>query len=696
MKSLKRDFKKSGDNKSKLDGRLIFLSAIIFFMFFSLVFRLYKIQIIDFDYFSSMASAQHNIYSELKAKRGEILLKKNIDNSYYYIATNKDFSSLYIIPRLIGEDDIYRLVENFYITFHQDEVIAEVDKFLEEEELRELDEELLYVDSLNMSDEEKALKKNEVRIRRSNLVFNEEWLEFKKMKRDLEIEERKQSVISSYYDKFKNSDKYSRMLKRKVDDESLLLFYFNFLKEELNLISPNDLHIKGGKIIKKDDEIDISSRIRGFYYEWESLRSYPEKTLLAHLSGFCNYDNIGNYGLEEFFNSQLSGEDGYLLGDKGTYKGEKIIIEKKEYKAPVNGKNLVLTIDYAVQVHVCNKLKEASEKYLFDSGSISVMDPKTGKIIALCNWPLFDPNNYQEAETAAVFDNQFLSHQYESGSVFKTITMAASINEGGITPHTTFEDKGQIMISGWDKPIRNSDYATYGAHGVVSMNYALENSLNTGAIFAANKIGKETFSEYLQKFGFGERVGIELSGEAPGNISNLTVKNVKDIDFATASFGQGIAITPLQLLSSYAAIANNGLMMKPYIVDEFLDDDYNLVEKTNPRSIRQVISEETSKSVSAMLFNVIEDGHASSAGVQGYYIGGKTGTAQIPSPKGGYYTDRYIHNFIGYGPINDPKFVMLVKFDNPKTVKYAASSAAPVFGEIAEFLLKYYNVPIER
>jgi cell division protein FtsI/penicillin-binding protein 2 len=696
MKSLKRDFKKDGDKKKKADGRLIFLSAIIFFMLFFLISKLYKIQIVEFEHFSELASIQHNIYNEIKAERGDILLEKNINNSYYSIAANKDFALLYIIPRLLNDDDIYRLIENFYTTFHKEKVLEEVDELLKEEEEKDLADELKYVDSLNISEEEKVLKKEEVKERRANLIFNEEWMEFKKTKRELEIEERKQKIISSYYDKFENSDKYSRMLRRKVSDEDLILFYFNFLKEEQELSSVDDLYIRGGKIIAKSDAKDLSTSINGLYYEWESLRYYPEKTLLSHLTGFCNYDSIGNYGLEDFFNTYLSGEDGYLLGDKGTYKGEKIVIDKKEYKAPVNGNDLVLTIDYAIQTYVCGKLKEASEKYLFDSGHISVMDPKTGKIIAVCNWPSFDPNNYQEVEDVSSFDNQFISYQYEPGSVFKTITMAASINEGKVSPGTEFEDKGQIMIKGWDKPIKNSDYSTHGAHGVVSMNYVLENSLNTGAIFAAEKLGKESFADYLQRFGFGEKVGIELSGETSGNISNITTRNVKDIDFATASFGQGIAVTPLQLLSSYSAIANDGVMMKPYLVDKIIDKKGDIVENIEPREIRQVISKDSSDAVSAMLFNVVDGGHAIGASVPGYYVGGKTGTAQIPSPSGGYYSDRYVHNFIGYAPIDEPRFVMLVKFDNPKNVKYAAGSTAPVFGEIADFLLKYYNVPVER
>ena len=695
MVSPKKDYKIKKDTK-KINGRLIFLSTIIFFMFFSLIYSLYKIQIINFDFYVARAGLQHNIYNQLKAKRGEIYLNKSLSNDFYSIASNKDFSALYIIPRLIGEDYTLKLIENFYINFHQDDVIKEVDEFLEKKDKEDLNNELRYIDSLNLSFEEKEAKKEEVKIRKNNLKFNEEWLEFRKIQRDLEIEERRQFVVNDYFSKFKNSDKYSRLLRRKVDRDELLNFYFNFLREDFNLESADDLFIKNGKILIINNENDITNEINGFYYEWENLRYYPEKNLFSHISGFSNFDNIGHYGLESFFNDELVGKDGFLLADRGTYKGKRMIIDKKEYSPPQNGHNLVLTIDYGAQIHICNKLKEYSERYLFDSASITVMDPQTGKIIALCTWPDFDVNNYQLISDPEIFDNQVISYQYEPGSVFKTITMAIAIDQGKITPFTEYEDKGQLFISGWPKPIKNSDFDKRGGHGIVSMNYVLENSLNTGAIFAAEKVGKDIFADYLKKFGFGERTGIELSGETAGNIRNITTKNVKDIDFSTASFGQGIAVTPLQMLSSYAVIANKGILMKPYIVEKILDDSGNILQEIEPKMIRRVISEDASLAVSAMLVNVVENGHAVGAQVEGYYIGGKTGTAQIPSSQGGYLEGQYIHNFVGYAPIDNPKFAILVKFDNPKITSFSASSASPAFGEISEFLLKYFQVQKNR
>ena len=566
---------------------------------------------------------------------------------------------------------------------------------MEQQDKKNLEDELEYVNSLSLPEEERELKKQEVAVRYDMLKRNEEWLEFRMIKRELEINERKQAVIGDYFNRVNVRDKYSRLLKRKVEKEDLIKFYFSVLQDKFSIESSSDLSIKKGRVFLSDGR-DVSLEIRGFHFEWEVFRYYPEKTMLSNVLGFSNMENVGNYGLEGYFNNYLRGQDGFLLGEKGSYRGEKIIIDKREYEAPVNGDNLVLTIDYGIQTSVCQKLEEAQKKHQFSSGSIIVMSPKTGQIIAICLWPSFDPNNYQEVKDSNLFDNIAISHQYEPGSVFKTITMAIAIDQGKVTPKTFYTDYGQLNIKGWPKPIRNSDFSTRGGHGWVDMNYVLENSLNTGAIFAANQVGPQVFADYLKKFGFNDRTGVELSGEISGNIKNLLANNVKEIDFATASFGQGIAVTPLQMISAYAAIANKGVLMKPYIVDEIIDDQGQVIEKTEPQIVRRVISEETAEAVSAMLVNVVENGHAKRSRIDGYYIGGKTGTAQIPSPSGGYLTGQYVHNFLGYGPIEDPKFVLLVKFDNPKTSVFAEGTVVSVFGEIVDFLLKYYQIPKTR
>jgi cell division protein FtsI/penicillin-binding protein 2 len=250
------------------------------------------------------------------------------------------------------------------------------------------------------------------------------------------------------------------------------------------------------------------------------------------------------------------------------------------------------------------------------------------------------------------------------------------------------------MINGWSKPIKNSDFSTYGPHGTVDMNTVLEYSLNTGAIFAMRQTGTKTFADYIKNYGFGERTGIELGAESTGNIGNLLTNKVREIDAATASFGQGIAATPLQMIMSYQAIANGGVLMKPYIVKSIIKAD-GTREEIAPKQIRRVISDKTAATISAMLVNVVELGHAKRAYIDGYYVGGKTGTAQV-AEKGGYSKDNYIHTFVGIAPIDNPAFVMLTKINDPKDVQYAEGSALPLWTEIADFMLKYYQVPKTR
>ena len=658
-----------------------------------MIIKLYYLQVMQHEKYLNKANDQHNTYKELEASRGSIYLKlKNGD--LYPVALNKDFVALYINPKALTEDEIKNVLEHVYNVFHKVQVETEVDKYLSEQEESDVDGELNYIDGLNISDEEKKNKKEEVISRQNNLDSNSEWLEFQKMKRELEINERKQKIINDYFSKVNVPDKYSRLVKRKIENNDLINFYFDYLKDELAIATTSDLTIKDGAIFFKGE--DIGNKIKGVSFSWETLRYYPEKNFFSNLVGFSNLENVGSYGLESYFNTELKGEDGYLLGDKGSYKGEKIIIDKDQYCPAVNGKNLVLTIDYAVQLHICKKLEEAHDKHNFTGGSIIVMNPKTGAIIAMCSWPDFDPNNYQDINDIKVFDNQAISYQYEPGSIFKTITMAAAIDNGKVTPDTHYDDKGQVKISGWSKTIKNSDYDTNGGHGWVDMNYVLENSLNTGAIFAVNQIGATVFADYLKKFGFGEKTGIDLISEAVGDISSISSDKVKDINLATASFGQGLAVTPIQMIMAYGAIANKGILMKPYIVSQVLDENNNVIQEVKPQKVRQVISENTAQTVSAMLVNVVEKGHAKKSKVAGYYIGGKTGTAQIPSGNGGYLTNKYIHTFVGYGPIEDPQFVMLVKFDSPNTSVYAEGTVVPVFGEIVDFLLKYYQIPATR
>ncbi|MBI5221449.1 MAG: penicillin-binding protein 2 [Candidatus Magasanikbacteria bacterium] len=293
------------------------------------------------------------------------------------------------------------------------------------------------------------------------------------------------------------------------------------------------------------------------------------------------------------------------------------------------------------------------------------------------------PDSYNEVEDINYFNNPAIFYPYEPGSVFKPITMAAALDKEKVTPSATYEDTGEVKIGPYK--IRNFDKK---AHGIKTMTEVLELSLNTGAMFAAEQVGKEDFVKYVKNFGFGQLTGITLDTEVSGNISSLDKKG--DIYYLNASFGQGITATPLQLATAFSALANGGKLIKPYIVSEIVKPDGTLV-KTWPEVIRQVISPKTSNLISGMLVSVVEKGYDKKAKVPGYYLAGKTGTAQIAA-KGGY-SGEVIHTFAGYGPVSNPRFVILLRLDKPQGVAFAADTLSPLFRQLANFLINYYQIP---
>jgi stage V sporulation protein D (sporulation-specific penicillin-binding protein) len=427
--------------------------------------------------------------------------------------------------------------------------------------------------------------------------------------------------------------------------------------------------------------------VKGLYLVPESWRYYPEGNLLSHILGFVGFSDDkkkGQYGIEGYYDEILQGKSGFLEAERDTI-GRWISISDRNIKSAEDGDDLVLTIDRTIQFKTEEVLKKIIEKWSAESGSIIVMDPVTGALRAVACQPDFNPNKYFEEENLNIFLNPVIQDQFEPGSIFKLITMAAALDSGAVTPSTCYEDKGVVLVDGYN--IRNSDLK---AHGKKTMTQVLEKSLNTGAIFAQKETGKETFEKYIQDFGFEFPTGIELAGERGGNLSNL--KNKKsDVNFATASFGQGVAITPLQLITAISAIANNGKLAQPYIVEKFIHFDASET-KIEPKIIRQVISPQTANRLSAMMVSVIKNGYGNKAGVEGYHIAGKTGTAQVPSKDKRGYSDKTIHSFVGFGPVPDPKFIILIKLDNPQGIRFAADSTTSTFSELSKFLLNYYQV----
>jgi cell division protein FtsI/penicillin-binding protein 2 len=392
-------------------------------------------------------------------------------------------------------------------------------------------------------------------------------------------------------------------------------------------------------------------------------------------------ERVGQYGLEGYFEEDLSGVSGILEGDTDI-NGRLIQTGYRRRIDPQQGVDLVLTVDRTIQAFACNKLVEYVEAFESVGGTIIIVDPNSGAVLTMCSVPSFTPNTYNEVEDISIYMNPAISIVYEPGSVFKPITMAAAIDNNNVTPETTYIDEGKVEIGKYT--IRNSDGK---ASGEVDMITLLNESLNTGAIFVQREMGKDQFRDYVHKFGFGRTTDIELGSELSGDVSSLDKRG--DIFAATASYGQGITATPLQLVMAYAALANEGKLMRPYIIKETRNN--GSIAVTEPVVVEEPISLRASTIISAMMVSVIRDGHAKSAGVDGYFIAGKTGTAQVAEE--GEYGESTIHTFAGFGPIDNPEFAMVVKIDRPTYGIYAASTAAPVFGEIAKFMLQYLEVP---
>lgn len=626
-----RTWKKILPKKANENGRIKFLMLAVFVLGFLTIFQLFRLQVGQFAFFYDTALRQQEVKTKLQAQRGRIFIE--------------DFKT----PGGAGEFFPLATNKQFANVFAKPKDITDPQATAEAIYT-------IYNEPRVIADVERRLAEDPALASSSP--------EFKKFKREVDIKARKEKIIADYVVLFSKKDDPYEPLIKKVDEE----------------------------LLKKITDLNLT----GIDYNFEMDRFYPEGNTGAHLMGFVGYvgdQKRGRYGLEGYFDTILAGKSGSVKADRDA-RGGLIIMNDKDYQRAEDGSDIFLTINRSIQFEACRKLAESVKRHGADGGSVIIQDPKTGAIIAMCSYPDYDPNNYQDAGGSKVYRNPAIYDQFEPGSTFKAITMVSALNEGVVTPETTFTDKSFVMVEGWPKPIRNSDFDTFGAHGVTNMTSVLENSLNTGAIWTMEQMGAQKFAEYVRNFGFGVNSGIELDSENSGNIYNINVKKIKPISAATAAFGQGITATPLQMINAYSAIANGGQLMKPYVVKSVVDSKGNKQE-TKPQVVRQVITERAASLVTGMLVSVVENGHAKSAQVPGFYIAGKTGTAQVSSGQGGGYSSKYIHSFIGY-PSNNPKFVILTKIDNPRSAKFAESTAVPLFGEIAPFVIDYFEMNQER
>ncbi len=439
-----------------------------------------------------------------------------------------------------------------------------------------------------------------------------------------------------------------------------------------------------------DDEVGRirTLSLKGVSLLPEKYRYYPAGSLASHVVGFAGLGEqggAGGYGVEASFDSELKGKPARVHEERDA-GGRWISLSNSRSDVPDHGDILTLTIDRVIQHETEKVVQEYREKHGADSMTALVMDPITGKILAMANAPDFDPNKYAETEDYGLFLNPAVSSTYEPGSIMKLIAMAIGIDEKKVSPTTEYVDTGSVTESGYT--VKNSEEKVYGRS---TMTKVLEDSINTGMIFVERSVGHKVFAERLRRFGFGEKTGVKLPAESGGDLHNLNDFRI-GIQFYTAAYGQGITGTPLQMVSAYAALANGGVLMRPQIVESIGHADGE-VEMIQPEEIRRVISKETSEAIGHMLRSVVVNGHGKRADVPGYEVVGKTGTAQVAKTDGGGYEEgKTIGSFAGYAPRENPRFVVLMKVDNPKDVQWAESSAAPAFGQLMRFLLEYARI----
>lgn len=454
------------------------------------------------------------------------------------------------------------------------------------------------------------------------------------------------------------------------------------------LLSLNRYWIALSSNVTPDKKIAIEKLdLKGVGFDDRTVRFYPEASVGAKLLGFVGKDDLGSdkgyFGIEGFYDRQLRGKEGIATQIHDAF-GRPILAKLNAGTGEVNGRNLNLHIDRVLQYVMDDELKTAMEQYGAKGAMAAMLDPKTGAVLAITAYPSFDPTKFYEF-TDTEFKNPFISDTYEPGSTFKPLVMAAAINEGLVKPDTRCTSCAKpVEIGGYTIKTWNDEYKPN-----LTMAEVLERSDNTGMVFVAQKLGQKRMIDYIKKYGFDEPTGIDLQGEVTPFLR--PANSWYEIDLATSSFGQGISVSPIQLLSSFSVLANKGVRMLPQVVAS-VETPEGKVIKIEPKAVAKPITEKTAKLITEILVQTVDKGEAKFAKPQGYRIAGKTGTAQIPIA-GHYDPSLTIASFIGYAPADDPKFIMLVIVDRPTKSIYGAETAAPIFFRIAKKALMYFNIP---
>ncbi len=720
--------------------------------------RLFQLQIISHSYYKEIAQTEHQGYTELPARRGEVLITDYNSGEVFKLATNTTLNLLYADPYLIDDPELVaETLAPIIFDLEQEKEMDEqrVEEELElayeiedEEEREEVLSEISYKDDEELFDdfqdrlEEQLGEKTRSQILLAEGVDQETHYALTEL--DLTgVMVTEHGDVYAFPSEISNKGKTAELLAEvfQVDADTL----------ESTLEGTNRY-----TVIERKLDPEISAQIdtimdndeNGDFFGIDMLeeyyRYYPEGELAAQVLGYTNTAGIGQYGIEGFFNTSLTGKKGYFTSQIDGV-GQQITVGDSVIEPAEDGANIMLTLDRTVQLEVEKLLSAAVDEYQAESGQAIVMDPETGAIIAMANYPTFDPNSYGDVYDLVdieiteedqeylynmgdeedpvywlytqidpderirifpdeddpdqwysyenlygpeVYKNKTIQAIYEPGSIFKPIAMASAINAGETSPHDTHNCTGPIQVDEYEIHTFNDEY-----HGVETMTEVLINSCNIGMAYVAELLGRSLFYSYIQTFGFDQRTDIQLDGEESGYVEYY--EDWADSELVTHAFGQGISVTPLQMVTAIAAIANDGVLMQPYIVESLEYADGSITEY-EPEIIRQAVTKETADMMTAMLTAVIEQG-ISTAELDSHYLAGKSGTAQ--TYKWGKALEgrgTTITSFVGYGPIDDPQFVILVKFDYPKTDEWGANTAGPVFKDIADFLLSYYNVPPDK
>lgn len=476
-----------------------------------------------------------------------------------------------------------------------------------------------------------------------------------------------------------NGEKTSRFLSRllEIDEASVSAS----LSQNLFWVP-----IKHGLSPDEKKEVE-EEKIQGLGFEQEFMRFYPEASMAASLLGFVGKDDLGaskGYsGVEGYYDRLLRGRAGTAVQIHDALGRPILARVDSEKSFGTNGNSLILNIDRSVQFLAERKLKEGIERYGASGGMVGIIEPKTGAVLAMAAFPSFDPRNYQDYSDD-LFKNAFISNLYEPGSTFKPLVMSSAFNEKVLTPKSRCPIcSGPISIGGYELHTWDDKY-----YPNSSMLEVIQHSDNTGMVYAAQKLGLDRMVKYLEKFGIGKITGIDLEGETAPEIKPK--EQWYEVDLATTGFGQGISITPIELLTAFSSIANDGIIMEPHVVFGVKEKNGKLT-KIKPKEIGRPISSATAKVMTEVLVNAVNKGEAKWARIKGYRVAGKTGTASIPV-EGHYDPNKTIASFIGFAPATEPKFVMFVIIDRPTARIYGSETAAPIFFNIAKGLFSYYGI----